>query len=98
MKVPTYKREGLLQLATGARQMRLQRSGQAEAQLYQTQARTFSELGQFAFDTYQKDLKMRQEIQDAEAGNYADRELIRLQAEADEADPDKAESLFDAGS
>ena len=97
MKVPTYKREGLLQLATGARQMRLQRSGQAEAQLYQTQARTFSELGQFAFDTYQKDLRMRQEIQDAEAGNYADRELIRLQAEADEADPDKAESLFDAG-
>lgn len=97
MKVPTYKREGLLQLATGARQMRLQRSGQAEAQLYQTQARTFSELGQFAFDTYQKDLRMRQEIQDAEAGNYADRELIRLQTEADEADPDKAESLFDAG-
>lgn len=97
MKVPTYKREGVFQLATGARPMQIQRSGQAEARLYEQQARTFSEVGQFALDTYQKDLQMRREIQDAEAGNYADKELIRLQAEAAEADPDKAESLFDAG-
>ena len=97
MKVPTYRQEGVMQLGTGARQMRIQRSGQAEAQVFEAQARTFSELGQFALDKYQKDLKMRQEIQDAEAGNYADRELIRLQAEAAEADPDEAEAIFDAG-
>jgi len=97
MKVPTYRREGVMQLGTGARQMRIQRSGQAQAQIYEAQARTFSQIGQFALESYQQDLKMRQEIQDVEAGNYADRELIRLQEEAAAADPDQAESLFNSG-
>lgn len=95
MKVPVYRRESVGGLGVGAKQMRVQASGQAQAQLAESQARFFQGVQNFVLDKYQEDLRISREIQDAETANFADRELIRISEEANEQDPDNAQNYFD---
>lgn len=95
MKVPVYRRESVGGLGVGAKQMRVQASGQAQVQAAESQARFFQGVQKFALDKYQEDLRISREIQDAETANFADSELIRISEEANEQDPDNAQNYFD---
>lgn len=95
MKVPVYRRESVSQLGVGARQLGVRASGEAQAQLAESQAKFFQGVQKFAFDKHEEDVRISREIQDAETGNYADKELIRIAEEANEQDPDNAQNYFD---
>jgi len=95
MKVPVYRRESVSQLGVGARQLGVRASGEAQAQVAESQAKFFQSVQKFVFDKHEEDVRISREIQDAETANFADRELIRISEEANEQDPDNAQNYFD---